>query len=627
MIRFSDVSFSYGAKPVLDGASAALPAAAKVALVGPNGAGKSTLLKLIDGSLPLGQGEIEVAARTRVKRLEQSIPDASLSVLDVVIRAHDELYALRQLVADETADPDALADAHNRLYELGDAAADAKASSILSGLGFSSEALTRPISSFSGGWQMRASLAGILFAEPDYMLLDEPTNYLDLEGALWLENHLKHYPRGWILISHDRDILTTTPSHILHLSHGQTTLYTGNYDRFVSEFSARSALASKAAEKLAAKRAHMEAFVERFKAKASKAKQAQSRIKALEKLGSVETIAEERSATITLPRIEPLPPPILTLDGVSTGYEADKPILKNLSIRIDQDDRIALLGPNGRGKSTFAKLLTGNLTPFGGELRRAKKLRVGFFTQHQVDVLDGEDTPLEHMRAKLPLLGPAQVRARLAHFGFDADMAERPTRTLSGGQRARLLLALICTDNPQMLILDEPTNHLDIASRQILAEAISTYEGAVLIISHDRALLDLCADRLWVVENQTVKRFDGTLGDYRASVLGQKDSAASAKRERNKRTDRQAAAERRQALAPLKKTIAAAEKAMERHTAEISQLREKLADPSLYDTPGSATVVELQKTLAEAQTALETAEGDWMAAQEAYEAAAETQTV
>ncbi|MEM7568680.1 MAG: ABC-F family ATP-binding cassette domain-containing protein [Pseudomonadota bacterium] len=624
MIRFDNIHFSYSGKPVLTGASAALPNQAKVALVGPNGAGKSTLLKLIDGTLHAAQGDLEVPSRVRLKRLEQSIPDPSLTVLDVVIRAHDELYKLRRLVEDHSQDPDVLADAHSRLYELGDGAADAKAASILSGLGFSTSDLSRPIGDFSGGWQMRASLAGILFAEPDYMLLDEPTNYLDLEGALWLENHLASYPRGWVLISHDRDMLSTAPSHILHMSGGKTTLYTGQYERFLAQWSARKAQTEKEAAKLAAKKAHMEKFVERFRAKASKAKQAQSRLKALEKLGSVETFNEDGTVEFTLPQIAPLPPPIITLEGASAGYEPGKPVIKDMSLRIDQDDRIALLGPNGRGKSTFAKLLSGQLSAMGGSVRRASKLKIGFFTQHQVDVLDSEASPLTLLARHLPDLPPAKLRARLAQFGFDADMAERPSGTLSGGQRARLLFAIICADNPQMLILDEPTNHLDIASREHLARAISAYEGAVLIISHDRSLVDMCADRLWVVEDQTVKRFDDSLDAYRKKVL-QGDTAQKADKSQLSASERKAqrkeAAQRRKSLAPLRIAVKETERAMEALSLKTEQLRTKLADPALYDSADQSKAIALQKDLGTLETQLAQAEEAWMAATERYEAA------
>ncbi|MEO0412461.1 MAG: ABC-F family ATP-binding cassette domain-containing protein [Pseudomonadota bacterium] len=624
MIRFDDIHFSYSGKPVLTGASAALPAQAKVALVGPNGAGKSTLLKLIDGTLQASQGDLDVPARVRLKRLEQSIPDPSLSVLDVVIRAHDELYGLRQFVEDHSRDPAELADAHSRLYELGDASADAKAASILNGLGFSASDLTRPISDFSGGWQMRASLAGILFAEPDYMLLDEPTNYLDLEGALWLENHLASYPRGWVLISHDRDMLSTTPTHILHMTGGKTTLYTGQYERFVEQWAARKAQSDKAAAKLAAKKAHMEKFVERFRAKASKAKQAQSRVKALEKLGTVETYSEDGTSEFSLPDISPLPPPIITLEQASAGYVPSQPVIKGLNMRIDQDDRIALLGPNGRGKSTFAKLLAGQLQAMDGTVRRASKLKIGFFTQHQVDVLDGEETPLTLIARALPKVPPTKLRARLAQFGFDADMADRPSSTLSGGQRARLLFAIICADNPQMLILDEPTNHLDIASREHLARAIGAYEGAVLIISHDRSLIDLCADRLWVVEDQTVKRFDDSLEAYRRKVL-QGDSSTksdkSALSAGERKAQRKQAAQRRKSLAPLRMAVSDTEKTMDRIARQAEAMRNTLADPALYTAADQSKAIALQKELGDLESQLAQAEEAWMAATERYEAA------
>lgn len=621
MISVSNLSFNYSGKSILSGASASLPQGAKVALVGANGAGKSTFLKIIDGLLTPNLGEIKIPKRTRIQRLKQEIPDAHLSVLDVVLGAHEEMATLQALIDAPDADPMDAADAHNRLYELGAHSAESKASRILRGLGFSEDEMNRAIGTFSGGWQMRASLAGLLFSEPDYMLLDEPTNYLDLEGALWLERYLSTYPRGWVLVSHDKDMLNSAPSHILHLTGGAMSLYTGNYDSFAKQFAEQQRLTEKANQKLAAERANMEKFIERFRAKASKAKQAQSRVKALARLGNETQISVEKRIAFHFPDITPLPPPMITLEDTSVGYEADKPILTELNLRIDNDDRIALLGPNGRGKSTFAKLLTGRLEEMSGHIKRSGKLKIGFFTQHQMDELGTDETPLSHMGRLLPRQLPSQHRARLARFGFDADMVDRSVVSLSGGERARLLFAMICADDPQFLILDEPTNHLDIATREELAKAIGRFRGAVLMISHDPSLLDLCVDQLWVVEDGTVKPYTGTLDDYRDQILKDDKGAgkSSSKPSKSKKEARKEAAEKRAALAPLKKTIAAAEKTHQHLTHEAQSLKARLEDPALYEAEDQSNFLKLQKQLGDLENKINEAEMAWLEAQDAYE--------
>lgn len=623
MISVSNLSFNYGGKAILSGANASLPQGAKVALVGANGAGKSTFLKLVDGLLTPTLGEIEIPRRTRIQRLKQDIPESTLTVLEVVLGSHVEMAAQQALIDDPNADPMDVADAHNRLYELGAASAESKASRILRGLGFTEAELSRPIGTFSGGWQMRASLAGLLFSEPDYMLLDEPTNYLDLEGALWLERYLSTYPRGWVLVSHDKDMLNIAPTHILHLTGGEMSLYTGNYDSFAKQFAEQQRLTEKSNEKLAAERANMEKFIERFRAKASKAKQAQSRVKALARLGEASQISIEKRIAFHFPEIEKLPPPMITMDDASVGYEEGKPIISGLNLRFDNDDRIALLGPNGRGKSTFAKFLTGRLEAMEGSIKRSGKLKIGFFTQHQMDELGTDETPLTHMGRLLPRQLPSQHRSRLARFGFDADMVDRSVTSLSGGERARLLFAMICAEDPQFLILDEPTNHLDIATREELAKAIGRYKGAVLMISHDRSLLDLCADQLWVVEDGTVKRFEGTLEDYRTQVLkdDKTTTKSSSKSGKSKKEARKEAAQKRASIAPLKKQIAAAEKTFDHLTKDAQQLKDKLADPALYDAEDQSPVQALQKKLGEIETRMAAAEAAWLQAQETYEEA------
>jgi ATP-binding cassette subfamily F protein 3 len=625
MLIINDLSLRVAGRLLIEKSTVSLPTGSRVGLVGRNGTGKTTLFRAICGELAPETGGIEMPARTRIGRLAQEAPDGPRSLLDIVLAAHAEREEL--LAEAETAqDPHRIADIHTRLVDIDAHSAPARAASILAGLGFSAAAQQRPVGEFSGGWRMRVALASVLFAEPDLLLLDEPTNYLDLEGTLWLEDHLARYPRSFIVISHDRDLLDNSVDHILHLGNSRLTLYRGGYSSFARQRAERQVLDAKAVKKQDAQRKHLQAFVDRFRAKASKAKQAQSRVKLLAKLVPINALMEDDARPISIPAPEKLlSPPIIAMDEVSAGYEPGRPVLRDLTLRIDNDDRIALLGSNGNGKSTLAKLFAGRLAPSEGNVTRANKLKVGYFAQHQLDELRIADSAYDHVRELMPKAPEPQVRARAGVMGFSADKADTPVASLSGGEKARLLLGLATFDGPHLVILDEPTNHLDIDSRAALVDAINDYPGAVILVSHDRYLLEACVDRLWLVENGSVAPFDGDLDEYRRLVLsGGKARAANggtkAERRISKSEARRAAADARAGLAPLRTKIAAAEKAIAAHKGEIARLDAALAAPGLFaGDPKKA--VALAKARSDAGAALAQAEEDWLEANAAYEAA------
>jgi len=526
MLQITDLTFNAWGRKFLVDASVSLPPGSKVGLVGRNGIGKSTLFKLILGELAAGGDEISLPKTARIGSVDQEHPATPVSVLDTILEADTERHTLLGRL--ETAEPEEMGEIWSRLIEIDADAAPARASEILVGLGFDQENQQRPMSEFSGGWRMRVALAAALFAEPDMLLLDEPTNYLDLEGALWLEARLKKYPHTALIISHDREMLNEVCTHILHLANHTLTLYTGNYDAFEKARAEKARLQLSAKAKQDAERAHLQAFVDRFKAKASKAAQAQSRMKRLAKMEPVATTIEERVAPFTLPSPpRPLAPPLIRLERANVGYETGKPILRNLNLRMDLDDRIGLLGVNGAGKSTFAKMIAGALDVETGELHRDKKMRVGWFHQHQIEAMDPTDTPLEIIRRAMPDASESSRRSRLAQFGLAFEKQETKVEALSGGERARLLLNMVAMDAPHVLILDEPTNHLDIDSRRALLDALNDYNGAVILITHDRSLMELVADRLWLAADGTVKPYDGDMDDYAKFVLDRAKQAAA----------------------------------------------------------------------------------------------------
>ncbi|MEM1273630.1 MAG: ABC-F family ATP-binding cassette domain-containing protein [Pseudomonadota bacterium] len=610
MLRIENIFYSVDGRPLLEAASATIPAGHKVGIVGRNGTGKTTLFRLIRGELALDDGTISLPARARIGGVSQEVPSSEMSLLDTVLAADQERAAL---LADTSTDPSRIAEVQARLADIDAWSAEARAATILRGLGFTRAEQAMPCSAFSGGWRMRVALAGILFAAPDVLLLDEPTNYLDLEGALWLEAYLARYPHTVLVISHDRGLLNRAVGHILHLNDRRLTLYSGGYDTFARTRSEQRAVQAAMAKKQAARRAHLQSFVDRFRAKASKAKQAQSRIKMLEKMESIRAPEDAARTVFTFPEPEELSPPILTLDGAAVGY-GGPPVLKRLNLRIDQDDRIALLGRNGEGKSTLSKLLADKLKTSDGRITRSGKLRIGYFAQHQVDELNLDETPLAHIRRERPDEPPAKLRARLAGFGLGEAQAETLVARLSGGQKARLSLLLATLEAPQLLILDEPTNHLDIDSREALVEALTEYSGAVILVSHDMHLLRLVADRLWLVKDSHVTPYDENLDTYRALLMKGDDRPAK----EDKKPKKQASQADIQSLkSDVKKCEARVEKIDEMRT----KLATKLADPALYEDGRTGELETWQKKYAEVMEGLDRAEALWLKAQERLEAA------
>lgn len=613
MLRIDDLHYSIEGRPIFEGASATIPTGHKVGLIGRNGAGKTTLFKLIRGDLHLDSGSIQIPARARIGGVAQEVPGNEVSLLNTVLAADTERAAL-MAEAETASDPARIAEIQTRLADIDAWSAEARASSILRGLGFDAEEQQMPCSAFSGGWRMRVALAAVLFSQPDYLLLDEPTNYLDLEGALWLENYLSRYPHTVIIVSHDRELLNRAVGSILHLENQKLTYYTGPYDQFVRQRAEQRAVQTAQAKKQEARRAHLQSFVDRFKAKATKAKQAQSRVKMLEKMDVIRAPEDAARTVFTFPEPETLSPPIISTEGAVVGY-GDTPILKRLNLRIDQDDRIALLGKNGQGKSTLAKLLSDRLPVMEGRISRSNKLRIGFFAQHQVDELRIDETPLQHIQRELPDQAPAKLRARLASFGLMAEQAETEVGRLSGGQKARLSLLLATLPAPHLLILDEPTNHLDIESREALMEALNAYTGAVVLVSHDMHLLSMVADRLWLVKDGTVKPFEDDLSEYRRMLL-QSDAPA-------KPSAKPAAAPKRASrdqILALRAEVRKCEDRVEKLSEMEEKLQERLNDPDLFTTKKDQAVA-LQKKYTELQEAMARAETLWMEALEKLEQA------
>jgi ATP-binding cassette, subfamily F, member 3 len=624
MITITDLSARIAGRLLLDHASISLPTGIKAGLVGRNGAGKSTLFRVITGDLGSESGSVSLPKAARIGQVAQEAPGTEDPLINIVLAADKERTAL-MAEAETATDPNRIADIQMRLVDIDAHSAEARAASILAGLGFDAEAQLRPASAFSGGWRMRVALAAVLFAEPDLLLLDEPTNYLDLEGTLWLEDYIRRYPHTVIIISHDRDLLNNAVNAIVHLDQKKLTFYRGGYDQFERQKAENDELQMKSKAKNDAARKHLQSFIDRFKAKATKAKQAQSRVKALERMGTVAAVIEDHVQPITFPEPEKQPAsPIIAINGGAVGYEPGKPILKNLNLRIDADDRIALLGSNGNGKSTFAKFISGRLPPETGDLRLAPSLKIGFFAQHQLDDLVPEDTPVEHVRRLMPAAPEAKVRARVAQMGLATEKMNTAAKDLSGGEKARLLMGLAAFHAPNLLILDEPTNHLDIDSRRALIEALNDYDGAVILISHDRHLIEATVDRLWLVNNGTVTTFEGDMEEYRDLIVSsgkKKEEKVEIAADAGKKAEqRKANAEKRASLAPLKKKINEAEALTAKLEKLIQALDQELADPVLYEK-SPAKAAEKVKQRGEAAAKLSQAEEQWLELSAEYEEA------
>jgi len=620
MLHVNDLSYRIEGRLLFDQATAAISGGWKVGFVGRNGTGKSTLLRMIKGELYAGDEEISLQKGARLGSVDQEAPASAKSLMETVLEQDAERAALLA-EAEIASDPHRIAEIQTRLADIEAHSAEARAGAILSGLGFSAADQKRPCAEFSGGWRMRVALAGVLFSAPDLLLLDEPTNYLDLEGAVWLETYLKRYPYTALIVSHDRDLLNKAVTHIMALENGKLTVHPGGYDTYERKRAEARAQAASFRARQETRRRHMQAFVDRFRAKASKAKQAQSRLKALEKLQPVAEPISERTIPFHFPNPRPMAPPIIRVVDADLGYEEEKPVLRKVNLRLDQDDRIVILGPNGEGKSTLVKALSGRLAPLTGNIYKHKKLSVAYFAQHQIDELKPTESAYDHVRALLPEATEAETRSATARLGFGPDKADVAVEKLSGGEKARLLLGLITFHGAHLLVLDEPTNHLDIHSREALIEAINDFEGAVLLITHDAHLAAAVADRLWLVNRGAAAPYDGDLTDYRELVLAANKTPKSENpkpKSDPRALDRKAAAEARLAIQPLKQAADAAEAQLDSLNATLKRLDDALAEPGLFDK-NLARATKLSKERSALVAAIENAEGRWLSALEKFE--------
>ncbi|RYD53942.1 MAG: ABC-F family ATP-binding cassette domain-containing protein [Sphingomonadales bacterium] len=617
MLNLTDITVRLGGRTIIDGATAKLPPRGRIGLIGRNGAGKTTLVKVVASQLEPDTGSMEMPRGAKLGYIAQEAPHGDATPFETVLAADTERAALLE-ESETSQDPDRLGEVYDRLMAIDAYTAPSRAAQILVGLGFDEEMQHQPLDSFSGGWKMRVALASLLFSQPDLLLLDEPSNHLDLEAVLWLEDFLKSYPATILLVSHERDFLNNVVDHILHLDKGKLTLYPGGYDAFERQRAERQAQIASAREKQQAQREHLQAYIAKNSARASTAKQAQSRVKALAKMQPIAELHDDPSLTFDFPNPDELRPPLITLDYASVGY-GDKPILKKLNLRLDPDDRVALLGRNGNGKTTLARLLAAQLAPMEGAMTASGKMRVGYFTQYQVEELTRDETPLQHMTSLMKGASQSAVRAQLGRFGFQAQKATTQVGKLSGGEKARLALALITRDAPHMLILDEPTNHLDVDAREALIQALNDYSGAVVIVSHDRHMIEMTADRLVLVDSGTASEFEGSLDDYISFVLS-KESAGPKLSKADKKEARRLAAEAREKGTELRKAAKTAETELAALNEQRSAVDRAMFDPSTADASlAKLTMTDLMKRRAELDVAIEGAELAWMSASEALE--------
>lgn len=619
MLTINRVTYRIAGRTILDNISASIQEGWKVGVVGANGAGKSTLFKIIAKELQVDSGSVDLNDRYSLGWVRQDIPDSDKSLVDIVLEADTERTRLMEASTTET-DPYKLGDIYDRLNDIDAYMAPARAAKLLAGLGFSEEQQQQPITDFSGGWRMRVALAAALFRQPDFLLLDEPTNHLDLEAIMWLESYLASYPRTVMIISHDRELLNVCTDHILHVDKQGLTIYKGNYDSFERERSARLINQQKMHEKQAAQIAHMQKFIDKFKAKASKAKQAQSRMKALEKIDVVDAVMADRAVKFMFPQAEELAPPLISINNVDVGYTAGEPVLSGLQQRIDTDDRIALLGANGNGKSTLMKLIAGRLKPMAGEVDVSSKLRIGYFSQHQTDELDMDATPVQELQRKMRGQSESEVRGKLGRFGFSKPLSDNKIGSLSGGEKARLLFCIMSCDNPHILLLDEPTNHLDMDSREALVQALNNFEGAVIIVSHDPTMVERVADRLWLVVDGNCQNFEGDLDAYREHIIEQRRKERSKKRKEKLANDVEKTVDKKELHPKLWQQVERGEKNLQKLQAQLAELETEMAEPAFYND--TANVASAQMKHAQLTKKVATAEAEWLAANDAFEAAA-----
>jgi len=616
MLNITNLTYKIGARTIIENCNLTIMDGWRVGVIGLNGAGKSTLFKLISRDLLPDGGSISISSRQRLGMVRQDIPETDTPLIDIVLAAHEEMAALWKATETET-DGNKIAEIYERLEELDAYAAPSRAATLLTGLGFKEHQLTEPFSSFSGGWRMRVALAAALFVEPEILLLDEPTNHLDLEAIMWLEDYLAQYPHTLMIISHDRELLNKCIDHVVHVDKQQLTLYTGNYDTFERERAARLGMQQKMFEKQQAQRAHMQTFIDRFKATASKARQAQSRVKALEKMDMVDAVIADRAVRFTFPNPDKIPSPMMSINKADVGYTEGKPVLRNVHENIDLDDRIALLGANGNGKSTMIKLIAGKLGAMRGDIFRSGKLRIGYFSQHQTEELDVNSTPYEEMlklmRVKSPDVKEPVVRAKLGAFGFSRELADNQIMKLSGGEKARLLFAFMSFDAPHLLLLDEPTNHLDIDAREALVQALNNYQGAIVIVSHDPNMVERVADRLWLIKDGQCSDFEGDLEDYRKFTIQSRREERSKEKAKKGKEEKQAEpAPVQDNKKPSTKKADAAEKALSKLQSEKSDLEAQMAAPGFYSN--SNLSADVQKKYNAVLKQIEEQEAIWLEA-------------
>ena len=619
MLHINAMTFRIGARALYQNATIAIPDGQKVGLVGRNGTGKTTLFRLILGASTPDEGSININPKHKIGTVAQEAPAGPESLLETVLAADVERSSLL-LEAEIATDPNRISDIHIRLADIKAETAPARAATILSGLGFAHTIHNRPCSEFSGGWRMRVALAATLFAEPDLLLLDEPTNHLDLEAVLWLENFLKRWRGTLLVISHERTLLNKSVDHIIHLENCNLTRYTGGYDFFEKTRRERLVLQSKMAARQTAERQRIQSFVDRFRAKANKARQAQSRVKMLERMEPIASVIEEKTISFQFPHPPLLSPPLIALNKISVGYEPGNPILQDVDLRIDMDDRIALIGANGNGKSTMMKMLAGRLMPEAGKLVKSKKLKVGYFAQHQSEELNPDGSAFDHISERKPMEPPARLRGHLGRFGFVQERADTKVQNLSGGEKARLLFALMSLEKPHIMLLDEPTNHLDIDSREALVEALNFYEGAVILVSHDVHLVSLVADNLWLVDGGKCKIFDGSIDEYEKILIEKRSVKKTNEKIRpegpvrpkeNKKEQRRLRAEKRAETANLRKIATFSEKKIEKLTVDIKNLEEKMSEAAFYtSTPDE--ISEAQRILGGLKKNLSSTEASWL---------------
>ena len=608
MINFKSVSFSIGGVLLFDETSAFVPSGHKVGIVGRNGAGKTTLFKLILKELIIDGGSIEIPRTFKVGAVEQEAPSTDESLLETVLASDIERTKLLQDSETET-DPNLIAEIHIRLADIDAYSAEARASFILSGLGFSMEDQNSPCSSFSGGWRMRVALASVLFSNPDLLLLDEPTNYLDFEGTVWLENYLSKFKNTVLVISHDRNLLNKSVNGILHLTNKKLNFYSGNYDSFDNERRIKLEQKISLKTKQEAQRAHIQSFVDRFKAKASKAKQAQSRIKILEKMKPIVIEEDQKIPKFKFDEATKFSPPLITLDQASVGYN-DVAVLKNINLQINPDDRIGLLGVNGEGKSTFSKLIAKKIKLMNGSLQIPQKLKIGYFAQHQLDELRLNETPFQHISLKLPSEVPSRLRARLGAAGFSADIMDLEVKRLSGGQKARLLLLLVVIEKPDLLILDEPTNHLDIESREALIMALNEYTGSLILVSHDAFLVERLVDRLLIVKDSNVEEFNGDIHEYRKFVLSNSNQKAN-KKKKSSNENSNNNANSSLSFSDMKKKIAACEKKIFDYEKTKLSLEKEMLEDGFYNSINENRVQKVSSDLKNIMNLISDEEKKW----------------